>query len=73
MKQSDLFRENANSCLLLEEKATDHGFVRILQTRRPIENGVRSKDGYFSVAPIRSAITAQQFCSSTSEKRSERL
>jgi hypothetical protein len=39
MKQFDLFRENANNCLQIAEKAPDHGFVRILQTRRPIENG----------------------------------
>ena len=39
MKQSDLFRENVSSCLQLAEKAPDHGFVRILQTRRLIENG----------------------------------
>ena len=39
MKQFDLFRENANSCLQFAEKASDHGFVRMLQTRRPIENG----------------------------------
>jgi hypothetical protein len=41
MKQSDLFRENANSCLQLAKKAPDHGFVRIckhvvlLRTARP--------------------------------------
>jgi hypothetical protein len=39
MKESDLFRENASSCLQFAEKASDHGFVRMLQTRRPIENG----------------------------------
>jgi hypothetical protein len=34
-------------CLQLAEEAPDHSFVRILQTRRPIENGaaiVREED-----------------------------
>jgi hypothetical protein len=39
MKQSDLFRENANGCLQLDGKAPDHGFVRIPQAPRPSENG----------------------------------
>jgi hypothetical protein len=63
MKQSDLFRENANSCLQLAEKAPGHGFVRILQNvgERPLWCAFRTHDGHRSPISFRrvSGITSQ--------------